>query len=790
MIDVRGSGLGHLGGRVARRLRKFESRLRFRFGLEEQDPRGVDVSSRFRHPIEVARRSSLTTDYRARFPDALAREQSAAAAAMAHHFDLLGHHMHFEQDIAWSRDPVSGRDWPDDFSPDIPYRGDRRLGDIKLPWELNKHQYFFTLGKVAWLEDDDTGAREIVRQIVHWIDANPWRRGIHWTGALESGARAISWIFAWPFYADACEPRVRQRIASSLARHMLYVEANLSTGPFTNTHLIGEAAALVLGGLFLECREAPGWLERGLALLEEEIHRQSTADGAYAELSIAYHRFFLDHYYLVDAMLQANGRAFSPATLAQVERMTSYLMNMLWPDGTAPAFGDGDDARGLWVRADAPLDYRALLGLGAVRFDRGDFKWSCGALCEEILWLYGDSGIARFEALEARAPSNLSVAYAETGYVVMRGGWGANDPVLMFDCGPLGPGPSPHGHADALSIQLFCGAPWLVDAGTYSYNLDYAWRDAFRSTRAHNTLLVDGEEQSVPADRMSWRSMAGGRLLRFVSTPVLDLAEGEHDGYARLAQPALHRRTVIFLRPDTWWIVDRLAGAGLHQCESTLHLQPDCSVGLDDDGRRAVLRSEHAGTLYVQVGTTNSGAVARLDVIEGNEAHRTAWHSPSYGVRVPTRVLIARAALDGTTELVTCVTRCPGTSAIVGDGDPGELTLERPDGSRETVYQRTAAIAGSREARLRDGIVFDGLLLYRRSGAAARESVSASAFRALSIPGRLRITSPTPIDACSIEGDTCRLEVAAEDAGQVHIAATPDLRFEINDQEVRADRLS
>src|SRR6185503_18896024 len=105
-------------------------------------------------------------------------------------------------------------------------------------------------------------------------------------------------------------------------------------------------------------------------------------------------------------------------------------------------------------------------------------------------------------------PDDASAAYQAAGYCVMRDGWGASDPVLMFDCGPLGHGAAGHGHADALSVQLHAaGYPFLVDSGTFSYNLDYAWRNVFRSTRAHNTVVVDGESQSVPRDRMAWDSV-------------------------------------------------------------------------------------------------------------------------------------------------------------------------------------------------------------------------------------------------------------------------------------------
>jgi uncharacterized heparinase superfamily protein len=69
---------------------------------------------------------------------------------------------------------------------------------------------------------------------------------------------------------------------------------------------------------------------------------------------------------------------------------------------------------------------------------------------------------------------------------------------VLLDAGPLGLGSlAAHGHADALSLWASLdGKPLLIDAGTYAYHEDPAWRDHFRSTPAHNTLTLDGKNQS------------------------------------------------------------------------------------------------------------------------------------------------------------------------------------------------------------------------------------------------------------------------------------------------------
>jgi uncharacterized heparinase superfamily protein len=769
--------LHDLPTRIGRRLRALRVRARFRFGIPEPDLGDIDLAKHFHHPIDATQKVLLTERYRELFPDTVQMELTEAHRLVRHRFNILGHRVDQGERIAWSLDPVSGVDWSHGFSPDIAYRGAERLGDIKLPWELNKHQYFFTLGKAAWLTSDQSPAVEIVRQIGHWIEDNPYLRGINWIGGLEIGMRAMSWIMVFPFYADCCDASFRRRLAGSLAQHMLFVEEHLSTGRFANNHLIGEAAALVAGGLFLDCRQSARWLAKGLALLEQEMERQVTPDGVHVERSIAYHRFILDQYHVVSGLLGANGRSFSAPTLRGIERMTDFLLDLLSPDGSAPAFGDGDDSRGLWTHADCATDYRALLALGAVLFNRGDFKAVAGGVTEEVLWLLGNEGVSKFQELTPHPPDHTSAAYPNGGYYVMRGGWGTSDPQLVFDCGPIGHGPAGHGHADALSFYLYAnGYRFLVDSGTFSYNLDYQWRDAFRSTRAHNTVVVDGVDQSIPRDRMSWKSTAAARCIKWVTTPWFDLVAGEHDGYRRLRDPVMHQRVVVFLKPDTWWILDHLDGSGAHSLEMFLHLQPDCSVEVQAGPARVVLRSPDDARLYAWVFDA-AGNACLPEVLTGSDEERAAWFSPGYGTRVPTKALKIRRGFEGQATVFTCFSTSNAGFQPLADQDGAVgVAIRRGEGSKETLFYRLHKDwpAGA------EGVHFDGEFLYCRTLGGTTTALSAGDFCSLSVAGLLEVRSPVPVESLVLHDGFCEIVVAVGHANGLQIRARERLQLLVN----------
>ena len=766
----------HLANRIQRRMRVLVARARYKFGLREPDPGSVEIAATFHHPVEAGQKALIASQYRALFPNAVEMELAEAQQLLNHRFRLLGHTMEHDARIAWSCDPVSGCDWSRGFSPDIQYRGPARLGDIKLAWELNKHQYFFTLGKAAWLKDDPAFAMEIVRQIDHWIADNPCQRGIHWISALETGTRAVSWIMAYPFYAEYCDAPFRRRLSRSLAQHMVFVEANLSLGPFTNTHLVGEAAALVAGGLFLACRQSRRWIDKGLAILAQEMIRQVAPDGVHTEQSIAYHRFFLDHYFLVNTLLTANGRSLPSATLRGMERMTEFLMDIIHPDGSVPSFGDSDDARGLWFHADCPADFRSLLALGAALFGRGDFKAVANKLTEEVFWLMGNRGVEKFRQLAARPPDHTSVAYPDSGYYVMRGGWDQSDPVLAFDCGPLGKGSAGHGHADALSFQIYAnGYPFLVDPGTFSYNLDYAWRDTFRSTRAHNTIIIDSLDQSVPKDRMSWKSLAVAQCRHWVTTRWFDLADGEHDGYRRLPKPLTHRRIIIFFKPDTWCIWDQLEGTGRHLMESLLHLRPDCSIEAVD-ASALILQAPDGKQIHIWV----RQGVESPEVVTAGDEKAAAWFSPGYGMRVPAHAIRIGREFAQETSLVMLLSASDRVKPLLTPDYPDQIGIRREDGAEEIVFYRVR----SGWLADRETVRFDGRFLYRRKVAGAHLVVWAGAFHELLIAGLLDVRSAVIIQSLALENGRCELVLPPEDIIGLRITVQAGTRITINGHSI------
>ena len=113
---------------------------------------------------------------------------------------------------------------------------------------------------------------------------------------------------------------------------------------------------------------------------------------------------------------------------SRLQSSLDFLMQTTRPDGTTPLIGDDDGGGMLPLTNAKPDDFRGALAMGAVLFERGDYKYVAGEeAAEEIVWFLGHEGVEAFNSLQARAPDENSRAFETGGYFVMRDGWADTD---------------------------------------------------------------------------------------------------------------------------------------------------------------------------------------------------------------------------------------------------------------------------------------------------------------------------------------------------------------------------
>ena len=569
---------------------------------------------------------------------------AATGTMVGRRFDLLGYRMlSFGDPINWHFDPVCGRQSPlvhwsriDALDPSV-------VGDSKVIWELNRHQWVVTLAQAWALTGDEQFARTCIGSIDAWLEANPPATGINWTSSLEVAYRLISWCWTLALLHDfpGLSGEWMMKVVSAIGMHAAHVRRYLSYYFSPNTHLTGEALGLFYAGtLFTEFLDAPRWRELGARILVAESRRQVSADGVHFEQSTCYHRYTVDIYLHFLLLASSNGVGVPGNVVDRVRQMVEFLLAVRQPDGSIPAIGDVDGGTLLPLSCRRPEDAAGTFATAAAMFHRSDFAWAANGVAPEILWLMGLDGLRAFDALHPVPPAGpASRAFAVGGYAIMRNQWDDDASQMIVDIGPLGcPGSGGHGHADLLSVQCaIFGEPCLVDGGNFCYTPDAEWRDFFRSTAAHSTLVIDGRTQSEPAGPFGWRDRPRVRLREWHSSPEVDFLDAEHDAFSRRGDPIVHRRRILFVKPRYWILVDDLAGTSEHQVDLTFQFAP-LPVALGPD-RWARVETPRGHALWVRPFTSAATRI-RTRLESGARQPIRGWVAPTYGERRPAPMLI------------------------------------------------------------------------------------------------------------------------------------------------------
>ena len=548
----------------------------------------------------------------------------------------------FGEEVIWDLSFSHNERWPLDFYLDLDYRSEKRLGDVREVWELNRHQYFVTLGKAYWFTDEDKYAQEFVDQIIDWIEKNPVGYGINWLHSQEVALRAVAWVWALYFFKDYgnLEEEKQLTILKSIYEHGDYIAWNLSDKPVTHNHLISETCGLaIIGIMFPKFRKARKWREKGLHIFEREVIKQIWEDGLDGELSTNYHCFVLDSFLQLSILMEKNGIECPEDVKTRIEKMIEAVMYLLRPDGSLPWIGDCDGGRAYRLSESNPCDRRAYLAIGAAQYGRRDFKRAAEKFYEEAFWLLGNKGLRKFAALDGQEPQDPCKFFRHGGLATMRESWNPNSEYIIFRGGPTERRPGvgiTHNHADFLSFELFSNSiPILVDPGVFLYGLDDKWRFFYRKSLAHNTLVVDGiDHVNVTATRFGIPNLPLSRINELTFDNDYGYIDMSHGGYRKMG--ILHRRRLLWFKGDCLMILDHINGTGVHQIEAFFHFNRDVHVFWEKGG---IVQANQSGSKSVIRLVPFSIEPNECELVSGEVAPIQGWISPCYGRKCPSSVV-------------------------------------------------------------------------------------------------------------------------------------------------------
>jgi hypothetical protein len=574
-------------------------------------------------------------------PEAEAAILNAAARLMRGEWEVLGAARTDMVRPDWFHDPVTGRRSPSDrYAFRINYRVEEQTGNIKQVWEISRLQHLTLLATAWFLTRDDAYARRVDEQLRSWWRENPFLSGVHWTSGIEIGIRLISlaWIRRlldeWPGAADLFEHN--ELAVWQIRWHQQYLAAFRSRGSSANNHVIAEAAGqLVASCAFPWFGESARWRRKSARLLERELERNTFPSGIGRELASDYQCFITELGLLAAIEAERSDRPLSASTWQRLCAMTDSAAALADERLRPPRQGDDDEGRALLLDAPAQARWPLLLSLGEMTFGRLDW-WpslpttASGSLIGAMLGTKRDI---------AGRPAQRPPRFVDAGTTVLRTVRGEAPEIwCRCDGGPHGfLSIAAHAHADALSVEVrYGGVDILADPGTYCYHGEPEWRSYFRSTIAHNTVELDGRNQSRDGGPFLWLSHANGREIGVADLGDITEWKAEHDGYLSLQPPARHCRTVQLDRASrSIAIIDQIDGDS-QGLRIAFHLGPDVRAELDG-----------TGALLSWLGAVTPGS-ARLELPCalkwslhcGETDPILGWYSGSFGHRVPAATLL------------------------------------------------------------------------------------------------------------------------------------------------------
>ena len=455
-------------------------------------------------------------------------------------------------------------------------------------WRYNLH-YF------DCLRDPQLPRAQKVQLIDAWIEKVPFGARDAWD-AYPVSVRIVNWV---KFFIELGPERIPRAWLVSLARQAQWLATHLEYHLQAN-HLLKNAVALCFAGAYLSGAQADRQLRRGWRLFTEQVLEQFLPDGGHYERSPMYHALCLiDSLDVLSLARQPPLRARlapPPRLLERIRAACGFLRDVSAPDGELPLFNDS--AFGIVQPPARILEYAGQVLTG---------------------------GVEAPSALHS-ARDGLIEKSASGYYGFRRGGdW------LLIDCGAVGPDHQPgHAHCDTLSYELSLdGQRIVVDTGVHDYEAG-GTRQLARRSSSHNTVTIDGCEQS-----QIWGAFRVGRRARPLAATLAGDAErgrfeGAHDGFCRLPGKPVHRRTVEWNTAGIA-VVDEVQGGGWHRAESRVRLHP---------GYTPVIQAGYA----VICGPDGQPA-ARLEFTSGVRPElEDGQYFPEFGRAAACRVLVFRVS--------------------------------------------------------------------------------------------------------------------------------------------------
>lgn len=431
-------------------------------------------------------------------------------------------------------------------------------------WQLNRTFFWRDMALAYHATGDEKFAVAFSEQIRHWIIDYPmpdkWNKRVSAWRTIDTGIRLMgSWQFAFEFFrkSPSVSDETLMLILASMHEQAIHLMQHYTGNNWIMMEMTG---AYTFAVFFPEFASSKKIRKEAAEILSNDLARQVLPDGMQYELTPGYHTLvFSCAFTMLDlAKLEGFSGELPKELVLNLEKMADALLKMATPALTMPLCND------------TGKHYIKNTITKALKLfpHRQDFLWAATG---------GKSGTPP-------VGESASKVMPYAGFVAMRSSWAKDALYLCFDIGPLGVGG--HAHQDKLNINIYKGSQELLfDDGGGQYE-DSPFRTYARSSRDHNTILVDGNGQHRPKEYKGNTEIIESF---FAYNDKFEYAKGFFEGiYGREVKnkrtgktvikaytPASHTREILFAKPDFFVIADTMKSLDNKPHTYTMLLQLD-----------------------------------------------------------------------------------------------------------------------------------------------------------------------------------------------------------------------
>ena len=330
-------------------------------------------------------------------------------------------------------------------------------------------------------------------------------------------------VIALELFGDTVDTAFREKVYCELYSQYVYLQEHQEKHLLANHYFEDLKALIIAAYLFKDDKK----LDCYLKAFKKQCDEQILADGVHYELSLMYHKLIMEDLMRIGMLAKQTDFPECKWIIPLIQKMTDACSSLEKGIGRTPLFNDAGD----------------------------NVAKTCEQLCLAADKQFGIKPV-------------IKDSFSDSGYYKLYD----EDRALIFDAGPIGVDYQPaHGHCDCLSFELSVdGKPLFVNSGTYEYQGDL--RKYFRKTCAHNTMEINGHEQS-----QCW---GGFRVGKRISRVFGKLRDGIVEGGYRNYRGEEHRRTIT-LKGGVLEVTDSINAQDGIQVKSYLHIASGYAVAGD-----------------------------------------------------------------------------------------------------------------------------------------------------------------------------------------------------------------